>query len=340
MQLSWTSSLRSAAAFLFLLFTLPSFALAQTARTQAPPTPTDVAPGSITYEDVAYPHPVQYLPFTTYGQDVRIAYMDVAPAAAPNGHTVVLFHGMNFAGFYFGSIIDALTREGFRVVAVDQIGFGRSSKPIIPYNFHDMALNTRRILEHLKIGTVMVVGHSMGGMLAARFATQNADMTERVVLYNPIGLTDSRFGRRWTSTDESYERTLDSTYQGFYASIRRYFAHDPTAWKPEYEKFARIHYARTLGGDWPRYAAVQARIRQITYLDPVVYDWAHIQAPTLAFGGREDGPGFAARMQHIADTIPNGNGRLHLLPGLGHVPHLEAPERFFPPLIAFLEQGV
>ena len=51
----------------------------------------------------------------------------------------MLFHGNNFAGFYFGGAIDALRKEGFRVVVPDQIGYGRSSKPIIPYNFHDMA---------------------------------------------------------------------------------------------------------------------------------------------------------------------------------------------------------
>ena len=71
-----------------------------------------------------------------------MAYMDVPPQGQPNGRTVVLFHGMNFAGFYWGGPIDALRKEGFRVVVPDQIGFGRSSKPIIPYNFHDMARNT------------------------------------------------------------------------------------------------------------------------------------------------------------------------------------------------------
>jgi pimeloyl-ACP methyl ester carboxylesterase len=45
-------------------------------------------------------------------------------------------------------------------------------------------------------------------------------------------------------------------------------------------------------------------------------------------------------MKYIADTIPNGNGRLHLIPGLGHVPHLEAPEKTYPPLIAFLREGL
>src|SRR3984957_9471276 len=48
--------------------------------------PADVKPGSITYEDVPYPYPVTYLPLTLYGQDVRMAYMDIPPAGHPNGH--------------------------------------------------------------------------------------------------------------------------------------------------------------------------------------------------------------------------------------------------------------
>src|SRR5215208_3081300 len=177
-------------------------------RTPTVAAPVDVKPGSITCEDVAYPYPTSYLPLTLYGQDVRIAFMDVAPAAQPNGHTVVLFHGNNFAGFYFGGMIDALRNEGFRVVVPDQIGYGRSSKPIIPYNFHDMARNTRALLQSLKIAKVMVVGHSMGGMLTARFSTQYPDTVERLVLYNPIGLVDTRYNRPTDSVDESYKRIL------------------------------------------------------------------------------------------------------------------------------------
>jgi pimeloyl-ACP methyl ester carboxylesterase len=307
--------------------------------------PTDVKPGSITCEECPYPYPSSYLPLTLYGQDVRISYMDVAPSGTPNGHTVVLLHGNNFAGFYFGGPIDALRKEGFRVVVPDQIGYGRSSKPIIPYNFHDMARNTRQILQHLNIPRVMVVGHSMGGMLAARFATQYPDMVERLVLYNPIGLTDPRFERPWDSTDEGYKRTLASTYPAIRASLMRYVAHNPAAWTPQFESYARIRYSWTLSADWPRLAMVQTLIGQVQYLDPVVDDWAHIKAPTLVFGGAEDSlPGssalFKERMKFIADTIPNGNARLHLIPGLGHVPHMEAPEKTYPPLVAFLTEGL
>jgi pimeloyl-ACP methyl ester carboxylesterase len=299
--------------------------------------PSDVKPGSITYEDVEYPYPVAYLPLTLYGQDVRMAYMDVPPAGQPNGRTVVLFHGMNFGGFYFAGPIEVLRKEGFRVVVPDQVGFGRSSKPIIPYNFHDMALNSRRLLESLRISKVTIVGHSMGGMLAARFAASFPGITERAVIYDPIGLTDPRYERPWRSADDAYKATMaqtnDQRWQGFEANIRRYFP-SPGAWKPEYERYVRILYSPTLSGDWPRLAMVRSIYQQMLYLDPVVYDWAKIKSKTLVIGGEKDGQDFPKLAKHIADTI--SGGELVIIPNAGHVPHLEVPELFYPALLKFL----
>jgi pimeloyl-ACP methyl ester carboxylesterase len=303
-----------------------------------PSAPTDVKPGSITYDEIPYPYPVSFLPLTLFGQDVRMAYMDVPPAGQPNGRTVLLLHGMNFGGFYFGGPIEALRKEGFRVVVPDQIGFGRSSKPIIPYNFHDMALNTRRLLQSLGIARVAVVGHSMGGMLTARFAASYPDMTERAVLYNPIGLTDPRYQTPWRGADDAYKATIaqshDQLYQGFSATIHRYFQ-TPGGWKPEYEQYVRILYAPTLSADWPRLAMVSTLYRQMPYLDPVVYDWPKIKAKTLVLGGDLDGPNFPELARHIADTIPGG--QLVLIPNSGHVPHLEMPEIFNRELLKFLK---
>lgn len=307
--------------------------------------PADVKPGSITCEECPYPHPSSYLPLTLYGHEVRMAYMDVAPQGAANGRTVVLLHGNNFAGFYFGVVIEALRKEGFRVIVPDQIGYGRSSKPIIPYSLADMARNTRAILQRLKIDRAMIVGHSMGGMLAARFATQYPGVTERLVLFNPIGLTDTRFSSPAGDPDEAYRANLASTYPTIRASIMRYVAHQPSAWSSEFESYVRIRYAWTLSADWPRLARVQALLSRLIYLDPVVYDWAHIQAPTLVYGGAEDmlagtPAAFQAGMKAIVKAIPNGKGRLELLPGLGHVPFVEAPERSLAPLVAFLKEGL
>jgi pimeloyl-ACP methyl ester carboxylesterase len=107
----------------------------------------------------------------------------------------VVLHGFNFAGFYFGGLIDALRKEGFRVIVPDQIGFGRSSKPIIPHNFHDMARNTFAILQNPKIAGRVVL---MGGMLAARFASQYPDVERGDTTRSAV---DSRFDRRIDSVD-------------------------------------------------------------------------------------------------------------------------------------------
>jgi pimeloyl-ACP methyl ester carboxylesterase len=321
----------------FAFVFLAALAHGQSPNYQVPKAPTDIKPGSITYEEVAYPYPVSYLPLRLYGQDVNMAYMDVPPAGPPNGRTVMLFHGMNFGGFYFAGPIEALRKEGFRVVVPDQIGFGRSSKPIIPYNFHDMALNSRTLLKSLGIEKAAIVGHSMGGMLAARFAASYPDVTERVVLYNPIGLTDGRWDSHWQNTDEVYRamlaQTHDQVYAGNYATILRYFATSP--WRPEFEEFVRILYAPSLSADWPHYAMVRTLLGQMVYLDPVVYDWAHIKAKALVLGGDKDGPDFPARAKHIADTIPGG--QMVLIPNAGHVPHIEVPEIFNRELLKFLK---
>jgi pimeloyl-ACP methyl ester carboxylesterase len=297
--------------------------------------PADVAPGSITYEDIPYPHPVKTLPLTLYGQDVRMAYMDVAPDGPANGRQILLLHGMNFGGFYFGGLIEALRADGFRVIVPDQIGFGRSSKPVIPYNFHDMAANTRKLIESVGVAKPVIFGHSMGGMLAARFSAAYPEVVERTVLCNPIGLVDVRWKSPWPGAEDAYKATMaetrDQLYKGFQQTIERYF---PNAWKPEYERFVRIMYAPTLSADWPRLAMVRAIYRQMPYLDPVVYDWAHIRARTLVIGGDKDGENFPALAKHVADTIPHGE--LVLIPNVGHVPHIQAPDVFLRELLKFL----
>jgi pimeloyl-ACP methyl ester carboxylesterase len=172
-------------------------------------------------------------------------------------------------------------------------------------------------------------------MLAARFSASYPDTAERTVLCNAIGLTDVRWQAPWPSADDAYKATMaqspDQLYQGFLQTIQRYF---PGAWKPEYEHYVRIMYAPTLSADWPRLAMVRAIYRQITYLDPVVYDWAHIQARTLVIGGDQDGDNFPKLAKHVADTVPHAE--LVLIPGVGHVPHVQVPEIFNQALLKFL----
>ena len=79
-------------------------------------------------EGFEYPFPVERFAFESQRQTLAMGYMDIAPAR-PNGRTVVLLHGKNFCGATWEGTIARLADAGYRVIAPDQIGFCRSTKP-------------------------------------------------------------------------------------------------------------------------------------------------------------------------------------------------------------------
>lgn len=308
-------------------------ACAGAAAAQEPPAnaPADWGAMSINLEDVPYPHPVKYLPFEIEGQDVRMAYMDVAPTRLANGRSVVLLHGMNFFGEAWTETITVLAREGFRVIAIDQIGYGRSSKPVLQYSISLHAANTKRLLDHLAIARTDIVTHSMGGMVASRFAASYPDRVANLAMINQIGLTDARSSRPWQPTAEVYKTALARDYPEIVRGMRAYYVQ----WKPEYMKYVKVHYGWTRSGDWPRMAMVRALQQQAIYADPVVYDWPRIVARTLVIGGEKDGPNYPALATHVAETVQRG--QLYIIPNIGHNPQFEAPDLLYPPLLKFLK---
>jgi pimeloyl-ACP methyl ester carboxylesterase len=293
--------------------------------------PIDWPAMSINLEDVPYPYPVEYLSFTVEGHDVRMAYMDVPPARPANGRTAVLLHGMNFFAEAWTSTIEVLSRAGFRVVAVDQIGFGRSSKPVLHYSFNLHAANTRRLVTALGLTRVDLISHSMGGMVASRFASSYPELVDHLVMINQIGLTDARATRPWRDTTEVYKAQLARDYAEILRGMRAYYV----TWKPEYMKYVRIHYGWTRSGEWPRLAMVRALQQQAIYADPVVDDWPRIRARTLVIGGERDGANYPEQARNAARLVPGG--RVHVISGVGHNPHFEAPDRLFPVVLAFLQ---
>ena len=241
---------------------------------------------SINLEDVPYPYPVVYLSFNLEGQDVRMAHMDVAPLGTPNGKSVVLLHGMNFFGEAWSSTIEMLRKEGYRVIVPDQIGYGRSSKPILHYSISTHAANTKRLLDHLGIKTTDIVTHSMGGMVASRFASSYPDAVGNLAMINQIGLTDAREPAAVArDLGGATRRRSARDYAEIVKGMRAYYV----KWKPEYMKYVKIHYGWTRSGDWPRMAMVRALQQQAIYADPVVDDWPRIKARTLVIGGEKDG---------------------------------------------------
>lgn len=180
-------------------------------------------PLGIALEGWPYPFPMRFREFDLEGQTVRQAYMDLQPTAAPNGRTALLLHGRNFPASYLEGVMRALAGAGWRVVATDQIGFGRSSKPDLAYTFDMFARNTAALLDGLEVGQVDLVGHSLGGMLAVRFARTYPGRVRRLVLEAPVGLEDYRltappvtdrflYDREYALSAVAYRSFLRDTY--------------------------------------------------------------------------------------------------------------------------------
>ena len=105
---------------------------------------------------------------------VRIAYVDVPPALG-DGDPILLIHGFasNHAVNWVNTLwTTTLTRAGFRVIALDNRGHGRSEKLHRPedYDSSTMAGDARRLLDHLEIPRADVMGYSMGARIAAYLA--------------------------------------------------------------------------------------------------------------------------------------------------------------------------
>jgi pimeloyl-ACP methyl ester carboxylesterase len=302
---------------------------------------------SITLENVKYAYPVKYFRVNTEGQNLMMAYMDIAPTQNANGNTVVLFHGKNFAGYYWTNVIKALTGRGYRVIVPDQIGFGKSSKAFIHYSFHQLAQWNKELLDSLNITKSYILGHSMGGMLATRYALMFPERVQKLLLEDPIGLEDYRTFVPYTTTEAQYQTELKATAE----SVRKYYQSSYfTQWKPEYEELVRIAAGVGYSVDFPRYAKVAAMTFTMIYEQPVVYEFPNLKVPTVLFIGKQDktivGKGLLNPQQQAMHGQYNvlGKQTVAKIPGAklvefndcGHIPHLEIPTEFMVSLLGSL----
>ena len=308
-------------------------------------------PLGIALETVRYPRPVQFLELQNGGQSVRMAYMHAYPpvgAKRPQRPAVLLLHGKNFAGFYWANTIRALTEAGYVVIVPDQIGFGKSSKPDLRYSFDLLADNTAKLLDKFKIDRVFVVGHSMGGMLAVKFARKYPNRVAKLVLENPIGLEDYRAAIGPVPFEKLLQTERSDTNP---AKIRAFFKRYFVTWQPQFEQFVEIKSRVALSGEFPRYARASARTYEPIFEEPIVPDFPLLKVPTLLIIGQEDHTvvGKSYARPEVAKTLGNypllgrktaraiAGARLVELKGVGHIPHLEAPAKFNAALLGFLK---
>ena len=304
----------------------------------------------INLENYQYPFPVKFIEFESQGEKLKMAYMDVQPNK-PNGKSILLMHGKNFNGAYWEETAKYLSKEGFRVIIPDQIGFGKSSKPAhFQYSFHELAANTKRIIDQSNITKIIVLGHSMGGMVATRFTLMYPETVEKFILENPIGLEDYILKVPFQSVDKWYKTELKTDFN----SIKNYQLNSyyDGKWKDAYTKWVNISAGWTLNSEYPRVAWNSALTYDMIYTQPVCYEFDKINVPTLLIIGQRDRSAVGKNLasEEVRKTMGNypvlgrltkskiKNSQLVELDNIGHLPHIEDFDRFIKPLMFFLKE--
>jgi pimeloyl-ACP methyl ester carboxylesterase len=258
----------------------------------------------------------------------RIRYVDTGA-----GPAVVLIHGLAASIYSWRHTIMPLAHGGYRVIAFDNRGFGYSEGSATGFSNAAYVDLLFELLDSLQVWDAVLVGHSMGGAIAAEAALARPDRVRGLVLVDAAGL-----GVRWPFMLRVARWPLvGALFNGFRgrgatAGILRMLYADPSRVTDQdvdqyYAPLAQPGAGRALRGVLRqfRFDLLRGRIDSIA-------------APTLAMWGSEDRliPPSVGRV--VVSELPRG--AFVLVPGVGHALPEEAPEAFNRTLLAFLLQGL
>jgi len=282
-----------------------------------------------------YPYALYTMAFDSQSLGLRMAYM-YEKAENPNGHTVLLLHGKNFNGIYWGQTMEALLGAGYDVLVPDQLGFGQSSLPDnYQYSFQQLALNTKLLCDTLDVPKVIVVGHSMGGMLAIRFALLFPETCQQLILENPIGLEDWKRRVPYTTIEEEYVKELRKTKESLKDYMLSNYFHN--TWKDAYNTLLDNSSRYLEQANVKAVAWTMALTSDMLFTQPVYYELDQIRVPTVLVIGQADRTAIGRDRVDSATAATLGNypelgrqaaariarSKLVELPGIGHIPHVE-----------------
>jgi len=249
----------------------------------------------------------------------KIHYVDVG-----SGPPVILLHGLADDIGVLASVIPALAAK-HRVIAFDQLGFGRSDKPLLNYRVSTFVDFLDGLLNELKIERASLIGNSFGGWVAADFALKHPDRVERLVLSDAPG---------YAAVAKSMDPRALSALRLAGRDDIRYLGPLTFHQKRFYEDVDLAFRQRVTAGD--SYTVSRILDSMIRGEDALDNRLAAIKQPTLILWGREDRLiplSFGERLNHeIAAS------ELRIIDNCGHMPHVECPDQFNAAVLQFFSK--
>jgi pimeloyl-ACP methyl ester carboxylesterase len=262
--------------------------------------------------------------------DARTLRLRYVRAGRPRGQpTLVLLHGYGESMMAWRGVFDRLARQR-EVLAIDLPGFGLSTKPATGYATDSLAADVSRALDALHVRRTVIVGHSLGGAVAAALALRDTARVSALVLLDaalvgtPAPVNEAR--------QEDGARGTTGTAIAAYEALRTRFAvpHD-AHWLRESDSAGAY-----LPADDPAYAvALAAVLREFDFAWLTPDRAARLRLPALVLWGEFDEIFPLSAGAALARDLPNA--RFQVIARSLHRPHLERPDETADAILAFLE---
>ena len=254
---------------------------------------------------------------------------DTGPAGAPDAPVLLMLHG-------FGSSLQtwdawaADLQARHRVIRVDLPGAGLTGPdPSGDYSDERGVQLLVAMLDRLGVARAALLGHSMGGRLAWRFAADQPERVDRLVLVAPDGFASPGFEYGKPPEVGMAVRLMRYTLPKavLRMGLEPAYADPATMTEALVTRYHDMMLAPGVRG------ALIARMEQMRLQDPRPF-LARIAAPTLLIWGDRDAMIPVANAQDYLQALPRAS--LTVVPGVGHLPQEEAPAAALPALRAFL----
>ena len=250
----------------------------------------------------------------------KINYIEAGDTAKP---TVILLHGLG------GSLANWATNtaplaQNYHVIALDQVGFGKSDKPLLKYRVATYADFLDKFMSELKIETASLVGNSMGGWVAGLMAIKYPGRVQKIVLADAAGIVPANFN------EADLYQLNNSTRDEVRANMKRVFA-NPLLQNND-ALVDQFLTARVVSNDGGTINSITDSIkRKEDFLNDRL---GEIKKPTLIIWGKQDG------LLPVADAYTFNKGiaksELLIFDNCGHVPQFEKAADFNKAVLAFL----
>ena len=243
-----------------------------------------------------------------------------------SGPTVLLLHDADGDHLSFAPQLETLAAAGYRAVAWDMPGYGRSA-PVEPYGLKGLAQRCLLLLDALQCDEATLVGHGLGAMLALELALRAPLRVQRLVLSAGGPPLDTAAVAAWVAPRLA---ALDEGLSMAELADRAVKTAAGDAALPEGLQLARHCLGRVSA------ATYRHALQAVAGFARSAPELMRVHQATLLIAGTQDRSTPPEALQALAHVLPDA--RLLQLRGVGHWPQLEDPEGFEAALLDFLAE--